>query len=73
MQIRPSSIQVRFLTQINRVGKKSYGYAERFSQSGLKRDFGDLTGRVEGSWMGQKSGVNREGQMLRFHLLAFRK
>jgi hypothetical protein len=35
----------------------------------LSADFGDWAGQVEGNWMGQKSGVNREGQMLRARLL----
>jgi hypothetical protein len=30
-------------------------------------------GQMEGNWMGQKSGINRESQMLRLHLLAFKK
>jgi len=40
-----------FLTQINRIGKKSSGHGEKFSQSAHKRDFGDWAGQVDGNWM----------------------
>jgi hypothetical protein len=46
---------------------------KNFHNVDLLGGFGDWTGQLEGNLMGQKSGVNRECQMLRLHLLAFRK
>jgi hypothetical protein len=43
-----------FLTQINRIEKKSCGYVERFSQSELKAGSGNWAGQVEGNCMGEK-------------------
>jgi hypothetical protein len=41
-RISISSRNPMFLTQINRIGKKSCGPGENFSQSGSDQDLGDL-------------------------------
>ena len=52
MLIRPSSTDVRFQGQINGIGEKSSESGEKFSQCGLRRDFGDWAGQVDGDWIG---------------------
>jgi len=46
MQIRPSSIQVRFLTQINGIGKNVAGTVRDFHNLDLRNDFGDWAGQL---------------------------
>jgi hypothetical protein len=41
-----------FLTQINRIGKKSCGPGENFSQSGSDQDLGDLSWASGGKFGG---------------------
>jgi hypothetical protein len=73
MRIRPSSIQVRFLTQINGIGEKSSEKGEKFSQSRFEGRFGGLDWSSGEKLDGEKYDVSWNCQMLRLYLLAFRK